>query len=54
MTGEAAARSPASGAELTVKDWLNKGIALANLARPEEALACFDRALEINPREAMA
>ena len=49
LTGEAAAR-PASGAELKVIDWQNKGVSLLNLYRSKEALACYDRALEINPR----
>ena len=27
----------------------NKGVALKNLGKPQEAIACYDRALEINP-----
>ncbi len=32
----------------------NKGVSLANLGKLQEAIACFDRALEINPRNAEA
>jgi tetratricopeptide (TPR) repeat protein len=32
------------------KAWYNKGVALAELGRPAEALTCYDRALQINPR----
>jgi tetratricopeptide (TPR) repeat protein/tRNA A-37 threonylcarbamoyl transferase component Bud32 len=39
---------------LTAIDWNNKGTALAALGRPEEAIACLDRALEVNPRYAAA
>ena len=30
--------------------WVNKGLTLAELQRPDEALACFERALALNPR----
>ncbi|RLI82002.1 hypothetical protein DRP04_04950 [Archaeoglobales archaeon] len=29
--------------------WYNKGLALYNLGKLEEAVECYDRALEINP-----
>ena len=31
--------------------WAQKGVALARLTRAREALRCYDRALEINPRD---
>jgi len=34
--------------------WYNEGCDLAALARHEEAVSCYDRALEIDPREASA
>jgi len=34
--------------------WDSKGLALEALGRPEEALACFDRALALDPRYALA
>ncbi len=34
--------------------WTNKGIALAELERWNEALPCFERALQINPEYAPA
>jgi len=33
--------------------WHNKGIALANLGRHEEALTAFDKAIEIDPKLAV-
>ena len=36
--------------ELTGADWTQKGIAFDNLGKPEEALACHDKALAINPK----
>lgn len=39
--------------ENTVAFWCNKGGSLAALGRNEEAIACFDKALGINPRDAM-
>ena len=48
LTGKAAVR-PASRAELDAVDWTNKGISLDTLERLEEALSCYDRALELNP-----
>lgn len=32
------------------KAWNNKGIALDDLGRKEEAIKCYDKALEINPK----
>ena len=29
--------------------WNNKGNALVDLGKPEEAIKCFDKALELNP-----
>src|SRR4051812_24159528 len=31
--------------------WLRKGIVLTNLGRPEEALACYDRADALHPSD---
>ena len=36
--------------ELAAWEWNNKGFSLSNLGRKEEAIACYDRALEIDPR----
>jgi tetratricopeptide (TPR) repeat protein len=48
-TGEAAPR-PRAGIDLDAMDYSNKGASLGNLGRPAEALTCYERALEINPR----
>ena len=32
--------------------WVNKGAVLCDLDRSEEAIACYNKALEINPRYA--
>lgn len=40
---------PEHGKELRAWHWGNKGLALFNLKRYEEAIRCYDRALEINP-----
>jgi tetratricopeptide (TPR) repeat protein len=37
---------------LTEYFWINKGNSLLSLGRPEEAIACYDKALEIVPRDA--
>jgi tetratricopeptide (TPR) repeat protein len=34
--------------------WYNKGVSLENLGKYQEAIACYDIALEINPSDAMA
>lgn len=39
-----------AGAELDAVAWSNKGASLSHLHRPAEALACYERALESNPR----
>jgi len=53
LTGEAAPQARA-GTDLGAVDYNNKGFSLANLGRPAEALTCYERALEINPRDAVA
>jgi tetratricopeptide (TPR) repeat protein/tRNA A-37 threonylcarbamoyl transferase component Bud32 len=40
--------------DLAAWEWNNKGVALDNLGKPQEAIECYDRALEINPRYAGA
>jgi len=32
--------------------WTNKGFVLGQLGEPDQAIECFDKALEINPRDA--
>lgn len=49
LTGEAAPQLVV-GAELEAWQWSNKGVALGALGQTQEVLACYDRALEINPR----
>lgn len=39
---------------LSDRDWVNKGVALATLEKYPDAVGCYDRALEINPGQAMA
>ena len=53
LTGKAAPQ-PAVGAKLDAVQWNNKGMSLRNLGRYQEALACCDRAIEINPHDEMA
>jgi len=53
LTGEPA-RQPVVGANLHAVEWNNKGASLANLGQHEEAIASFDRAIEINPRLELA
>jgi tetratricopeptide (TPR) repeat protein len=53
LTGEAAPR-PRAGLDLNAVDYSNKGASLDTLGRPAEALTCFERSLEINPRHADA
>ena len=38
----------------TAQDWCDKGDALTKSGRHEEALQCFDKALELAPRYAKA
>jgi serine/threonine protein kinase len=42
------------GEELSTVEWNNKGVSLNNLGKVEEAITCFDKALEINPEYAYA
>ncbi len=49
LTGETIPEE--SGGELEVDDLINKGNALAELDRSEEAITCYDKALDINPRD---
>ena len=44
----------ASGEALEAWEWSNKGLSLLALERLEEAIECCDRALDIDPRLAMA
>jgi tetratricopeptide (TPR) repeat protein len=53
MTKQAAPK-PASGRELGALELINKGVSLGSLGRHEEGLACLDRALALNPKEALA
>lgn len=53
LTGEEIA-PPVEGDDLEVWELYNKGISLSHLGREEEALTCYDRALEIDPRNADA
>jgi len=45
---------PPKGRRLEAWEWRNKGASLANLGRLEEAIRCYDRALEIDPQLVMA
>jgi tetratricopeptide (TPR) repeat protein len=45
---------PMTGVELDATAWTNKGASLAFLGRHQEAIACFDRALQMNPRDSLA
>jgi len=36
------------------KEWYDKGVAFGNLGKLQEAIDCYDRALEIDPRYAKA
>jgi tetratricopeptide (TPR) repeat protein/predicted Ser/Thr protein kinase len=38
--------------ELKMEEWYNKGFSLHNLGRLDEANHCYDKALELNPRDA--
>ncbi|HLG15924.1 MAG TPA: serine/threonine-protein kinase [Blastocatellia bacterium] len=48
LTGERAPEA-VKGRDLGAVEWANKGNSLSNLEKNEEAMQCFDRALEINP-----
>jgi tetratricopeptide (TPR) repeat protein len=41
---------PAVGTSLTAGDWSNKGSSLEKLGRFPEAIACYNRALQLDPR----
>jgi tetratricopeptide (TPR) repeat protein len=43
---------PPQSKELEAWEWSNKGASLNNLGRPEEAIHCYDTALELDPRNA--
>ena len=47
---EAMARATAR--DLTVGEWNNKGTSLLVLGHPEDAIHCFNRAIELNPSDA--
>lgn len=49
LTGEAAPQ-PVEGEELNAVSWSDKGASLGNLGRHDEAISCYDRALELNPQ----
>ena len=40
-----------SGKKKDAVAWNNKGLALADLGRYEEAIICYDKALEIDPED---
>ncbi|MBI5563147.1 MAG: tetratricopeptide repeat protein [Deltaproteobacteria bacterium] len=40
--------------EMNAAEWLNKGLSLKNLGRLDEAVACYDKALEMKPRDSTA
>jgi serine/threonine protein kinase len=46
--------TPPKKEELEAWEWYNKGFALANLGKYNEAIFCCDKALQINPRNAEA
>jgi len=39
---------------LIIHEWVNKGSSLSNLGKSQEAITCYERAIEIDPREADA
>jgi tetratricopeptide (TPR) repeat protein len=45
---------PPGGGELNAWEWNNKGVALSRLGRYQEALECYNEALEIDPGNALA
>jgi tetratricopeptide (TPR) repeat protein len=46
--------SPPQSKELEAGEWTNKGASLGNLGRNEEAIRCFDKAIELDPQDARA
>ena len=53
LTGQPAT-PPVEGAELNALQYVDKGACLQTLNHHEEALACFDRALALNPNDTLA
>jgi eukaryotic-like serine/threonine-protein kinase len=45
---------PATPSELGILEWYNQGFSLRSLGRYEEAITCYDKALELEPRLAWA
>ena len=45
---------PREGGELNAWEWNNKGVALSRLGRYQEAIECYNEALEIDPWNALA
>jgi tetratricopeptide (TPR) repeat protein len=41
---------PPSAQEMNAAEWLNKGLSLKNLGRIEDALDCYNKAIEMRPR----
>ncbi len=39
---------------LDAQEWNSKGVSFANLGSPDEALLCYDKAIELDPRLALA
>jgi serine/threonine protein kinase len=54
ITGQSCKLSEIIDEELPEVIWTNKGYSLNSLGRYEEAITCFDKALEINPKFAFA
>ena len=48
------APEPVAGIELSARDWCGKGTSLSFLGCHQEALACFDRALQMDPKLSLA
>ena len=53
LTGQPAPQ-PVSGEALDAVQWINKGVSLGNLGQTEAEVACYERALELNPNYAAA
>ena len=47
LTGQTV--QPPEPAEMNAAAWLNKGLSLKNLGQLDEALACYEKAIEMNP-----
>jgi tetratricopeptide (TPR) repeat protein len=48
------APEPVAGMELNARDWCGKGASLSFLGCHQEALACFDQALQMDPKLSLA